>query len=34
LAVLCDKSNQTINQKRREGKPAMQERGCPRLADP
>lgn len=30
-AVISDKSNQTINQKRREGKLTMQKRGCAEL---
>ena len=33
-AVIRDKSNQSINQKRREGKLTMQKRGCLGPADP
>jgi hypothetical protein len=33
-AVVSDKSNQSINQKRREGKLTMQKRGCFGPADP
>ena len=33
-AVISDKCNQTINQKRREGKLTMQKRGCLGPADP
>ena len=32
-SVVSDKSNQTINQKRREGKLTMQKRGCPSLLE-
>ena len=33
-AVISDKSNQSINQKRREGRLTMQKRGCFGPADP
>jgi hypothetical protein len=33
-AVVSDKSNQSINQKRREGKLTMRKRGCLGPADP